>query len=86
MKFTRKKDIYMVSRTTGSQDNILGLSFSEKDSIEPVAIAEPEQIAPVVPNRRPANHVPLQKLMADLPAVQAASAIIAEWAHSFYLE
>ena len=74
MKFTRKKDIYMVSRTTGSQDNILGLSFSEKDSIEPVAIAEPEQIAPVV--RRPANHVPLQKLMADLPAVQAASAII----------
>ncbi len=32
MQFTKNGDIYMVSRITGSQDNILGVSFSENNS------------------------------------------------------
>jgi len=31
MRFTKSKDIYKVIRITGSQDNILGVCFSERE-------------------------------------------------------
>lgn len=32
MQFTKKDDIFMISRITGSQDNILGISFGNNNS------------------------------------------------------
>lgn len=32
MQFTKKNNIYQISRITGSQDNILGVYFSENNS------------------------------------------------------
>jgi len=32
MRFTRKINMYRISRITGSQDNILGICFSENNS------------------------------------------------------
>lgn len=32
MRFTKKKNMYRISRVTGSQDNILGVCFSENNS------------------------------------------------------
>ena len=32
MRFTKKNNMYRISRVTGSQDNILGVCFSENNS------------------------------------------------------
>lgn len=34
MRFSKKGNIYKIIRITGSQDNILGISFSEKNKIQ----------------------------------------------------
>jgi len=34
MGFTKKDNIYKITRMTGNRDNILGVSFANKDSIE----------------------------------------------------
>ena len=42
MQFTKLDNMYLISRTTGSQDNILGVCFSEKNSsdIEEIEVIE----------------------------------------------
>ena len=34
MRLTKKANIYRISRVTGSQDNILGVCFSENNSMD----------------------------------------------------
>ena len=34
MRFSKTDNIYKITRVTGGQDNILGISFAEKDNIE----------------------------------------------------
>lgn len=40
MQFTKKNNIYIISRITGSQDNILGVSFKESDNNTDIEVIE----------------------------------------------
>ena len=40
MRFTKKNDVYRISRLTGSQDNILGVCFNKDEKNETIEIIE----------------------------------------------